>query len=127
MTTRISHQDAASRFRPLDSTLIMDVAIQSVQGRGRSQVVRQTKQAPVRADDKQSYRKETVTITPNGYQLDNIDGMLMVETSFPISILIGNEAIECNGIFAMTGRLRSVVLVAATPTAATITAVLRNL
>ncbi len=127
MTTVLRHQNARDHFRPTDTTLILDVSVQSVQGRGRSQIVRQTKQAPVRGINGQSYSKSSVTIGPNGHEVKDIDGMIVIEASFPFVVMIGGAAIECTGIFSFTGSLASLILVAAQPTAVTITAVLRNL
>lgn len=123
----LQHQDARTRFRPTDSTLIMDVSIQSVQGRGRIPIVRQTKQAPVKGGDRQSQYKASITVDANGHEVRDIDGMVMIETSFPVTILIGATPMECTGIFALTGSIPSLIIVAAQPTAVSITAVLRNL
>lgn len=126
--TIISHQNAQTRFRPTDSTLIMDLSIQHVQGgRGRACIQRQTKQAPVKSGDKQSLSQTTTTVDSRGLELKNIDGMITIESSFPITIMIGGAALPCTGIFAMTGSIDSLIIVAAQPTAVSITAVVRNL
>lgn len=125
--TAISHQSARTRFRPTDSTLIMDLSIQHVHGRGRDRIKRQTKQAPVKSGDKQSLSQTTTTIDALGMELKNIDGMITIESSFPFTVMIGGAALNCTGIFAMTGSIDSLIIVAAQPTAVSITAVVRNL
>jgi hypothetical protein len=126
--TSISHQNARTRFRPTDSTLIMDLSIQHVAGgRGRSLIKRQTKQAPVKGGDNQSLSQNTLTVDSRGVEVKNIDGMIAIESSFPITIMIGGAALPCTGIFAMTGSIDSLIIVAAQPTVVSITAVVRNL
>ena len=125
--TAISHQSARTRFRPTDSTLIMDLSIQHVQGRGRVCIKRQTKQAPVKSGDNQSLSQITTTVDARGMELKNIDGMITIESSFPFTIMIGGAALPCTGIFAMTGSIDSLIIVAAQPTVVSITAVVRNL
>ncbi len=123
----ISHQSARTRFRPTDATVIMEVNIQQVQGRGRSHIMRQTKQAPVKEGNRQSLSQTRTSVDANGLEIKNIDGMVTIESSFPITIMIGGAALPCTGIFAMTGSIDSLIIVAAQPTVVSITAVLRNL
>lgn len=126
--TAISHQSARTRFRPTDSTLIMDLTIQHVQGpRGHGALMRQTKQAPVKSADRQSLSQTRTTVDSRGLELKDIDGMITIESSFPFTVMIGGAALSCTGIFAMTGSIDSLIIVAAQPTAVSITAVVRNL
>lgn len=125
--TVISHQNARTRFRPTDATLILDVSVQQVQGRGRSRIMRQTKQAPVKEGDRQSVSQYRTSVDSRGLELKDIDGMITIESSFPITIMIGGAALPCTGIFAMTGTIDSLIIVAAQPTVVSITSVVRNL
>lgn len=125
--TIVYHQNSRTRFRPTDSTVILDTSMTLVNGRARRGIARQTKQAPVKAGDKQSLLQTTVAVDSTGYEVTNIDGAVHIEGSSVFSIQIGGAFIECNGVFAFTGKLASLVIVAPTPTPISITAVLHNL
>lgn len=123
----IYHQNARTRFRPNDSTAILDTSVTLVNGRGRKGIARQTKQAPIKAGDKQSLSQTTVVVDSNGHMVQKIDGLLLIEGSFPFVVQIGGAFIECSGVFSFTGKLDALVIVAPEPTPISITAVLHNL
>lgn len=121
------HQNARQRFRPIDSTALLTVQLTHVTGRLTQILTKQSKSSPIRVEDRQSLRKETVVCDAKGYEVKSVDGLILIESSFPITLLIGNSRIEVTGVFAFTGSTESIILVAETPTQVTITSIVSNL
>ena len=121
------HQNARQRFRPVDSTAVLTMQLTHVTGRLQQTLTKQSMASPIRAEDGQSLRKETVVCTSKGYELKDVAGLVLIETSFPITLLIGNSKIQVTGVFAFTGSTDSIILVAETPTQVTITSIVSNL
>lgn len=121
------HQNARQRFRPVDSTAVLTMQLTHVTGRLQQTLTKQSMASPIRAEDGQSLRKETVVCTSKGYELKDVAGLVLIETSFPITLLIGNSKIQVTGVFAFTGSTDTIILVAETPTQVTITSIVSNL
>lgn len=122
-----SHQSARQRFRPIDSTALLTMQLTHVTGRLQQTLIKQSMSAPIRAADGQSLRKETVVCTSKGYEVKDISGLVLIETSFPITLLIGGAQLQVTGVFAFTGSAEAIILVAETPTQVTITSIISNL
>lgn len=122
-----NHQNARQRFRPVDSTAVLTMQLTHVTGRLKQTLTKQSMASPIRAEDGQSLRKETVVCTSKGYELKDVAGLVLIETSFPITLLIGSSKILVTGVFAFTGSTDTIILVAETPTQVTITSIVSNL
>ncbi len=96
-------------------------------GRMQQTLIKQSMSAPIRAADGQSLRKETVVCTSKWYEVKDISGLVLIETSFPITLLIGGAQIQVTGVFAFTVSAEAIILVAETPTQVTITSIISNL
>lgn len=120
MTT---HQNARKAFRPIDSSLQLAFTLQQVTGRSTQILTRQTVSSPVRHADNQFLRKDTIVCDGKGYLIENVAGLLLMESSFPFTVQIGSAAIQCSGLFAFTGKGESIVIVAEVPTQVSITSI----
>ena len=125
--SQIAHQNARTNFRPIDTTFLLDMTVTKVKGPVRARIIRQSKAAAMSGAAGQSLLQREFTADPKGEQFTNIDGLFFAEAGFPFIVMIGGDAIKCEGVFAFTGKISSLVILAEEPTNVTVTAVVRNL
>ena len=108
------HPNKGQAFRPIDSTLVLSVQVQHVNGRFNGIDMRQSQSLPVRAADNKQYSTTTVVIDSTGKEFNAV-GLFCCESSYPFKARIGEAVIDVDCVFAICGSL-NITLFADTPT-----------